>query len=325
MSILTQTKPNVTPTTSVPKLSAIWICTAKDPHLQKTVEQYVETLSSLPYHCELIVVGNGGAHRVAAKLNETLRAAEIPTRIVLLRRISDESLTIHAGLRASRGEFIALLPEYLQTDPNDVSRLLEDLENGSEYVASWRSPRVDSRWSAFKSTVFNRITQCLTGVKLHDINSSLRVMKREVAESVPIYGDLARFLPILAAMQGYRISEVKTQHLEERIGRGDYRLRVYIRRILDLLTLFFLLDFTRKPLRFFGLPGSFTLMLGTVTLVTVTIQKLMGTGLSDRPALVFGAILVVLGIQLFSLGLLGELIIFTHGRKMRDNHVETIL
>ena len=150
-------------------------------------------------------------------------------------------------------------------------------------------------------------------------------MKREVAESVPIYGDLARFLPILAAMQGYRISEVKTQHLEERTGRGDYRLRVYIRRILDLLTLFFLLDFTRKPLRFFGLPGSFTLMLGTVTLVTVTIQKLMGTGLADRPALVFGAILVVLGIQLFSLGLLGELIIFTHGRKMRDNHVETIL
>jgi hypothetical protein len=173
--------------------------------------------------------------------------------------------------------------------------------------------------------VFNRITRWLMGVSLQDLNSGLRVLRRELAEDVPIYGDLYRFWPLLAARQGYRVTEVETDHLQERVQKGDYRFGVYLRRALDLLTLFFLMKFTRKPLRFFGLLGSATLFLGSLVTGVLVIERLLGwTSLADRPALIFGVLLIVLGIQLFSLGLLGELIIFTYGNKLRDYRVETI-
>jgi hypothetical protein len=307
-----------------PKLSAIWVCSDNDPQLETSLRRYLEALESLPYRCDLTIVGNGAARDAATKLEPTLRRSAVPSRIVSLHRGCDQSTAIRAGLQASDGELIALLPSYVQTEPAELHRMLAKIEDGGDYIASWRSPRVDSRWNRLKSVVFNGATRFVTGINLHDVNSGLRVMRRKLAEEVPVYGDLDRFWPILAATQGFRVTEIKTKHLEERVNRGDYRLGVYLRRLLDLLTLFFLTKFTRKPFRFFGLIGSATFASGSLITAILCVQRLMGKSLADRPALVLGVLLMVLGIQLFSLGLLGELIIFTHGKKMQHYHVDKV-
>ena len=307
-----------------PRLSAIWICNRRDPDLRATLQRYLQTLSSLPHVCDLTIVGNGVDGDVLSKLRPILEVSDVTSRVISLHRSCDQSTAIQAGLKASDGDVIALLPAYMQTEPTYLREMLDEIDAGADYVASWRFPRVDSKWNRLKSVVFNHVTCFLTGIELHDVNSGLRVMTRELTEHVPIYGDLDRFWPFFAATQGYRIEEVKTKHLHERVERGDYRLGVYVRRVLDLLTLFFLYKFTRKPLRFFGLIGSTTFAAGSLITAVLVVQRLFGTSLADRPALIFGVLMVVLGIQLFSLGLLGELIIFTHGKSVRDYHVDKI-
>jgi hypothetical protein len=183
---------------------------------------------------------------------------------------------------------------------------------------------VDSRRATKFSELFNSLTRRLTGIKLHDVNSGLRAMKRQVIEEVQVYGDLARFLPVLAVMQGFRVGEVKVRHLEERVEKGDYRLGIILRRLLDMLTLFFLLKFTRKPLRFFGLIGSATLASGLVLSLILVVQRVLGTMLSDRPLFLVGMLLIVLGVQLFSIGLIGELLIFIHARDIREYKVDAV-
>jgi hypothetical protein len=310
---------------SKPRLSAVWICSESDPLLQETLQHYLHALAALPSPCELIVVGNGAARQRMGEILPVLEKSTVPCTVVDLLGSQDESSPILAGVHASRGKLVALLPPYLQIDPAELSRMLEKIGEGADYVASWRSPRVDSWVSRLRSATFNRLTRFLTRVPLHDINSGLRLMRREMFEQVPVYGDLHRFLPVLAALQGYRVTEVKTRHLQERAGKGDYRPGIYLRRLLDLLTLFFLFKFTRKPLRFFGLIGSTFLAVGALILVTLCVQRLLGTtALGNRPLLIFGILFFMLGVKLFSLGLLGELIIFTHGKGLSEYRVERV-
>lgn len=308
-----------------PQVSAVWACCGQDPELEHTAEQYVAALEALPLSAELIVVTNGSAETARNRLLPLLRRSKLQSTIVHISHFRDESTPLRAGLQASRGEYVALLPQYLQSDPNDIQSMLDKLDEGYDYVASWRNPRVDSRRSSWTSRLFNLLTRWISGLPLHDVNSGLRLARRELTNHVPIYGDLHRFLPHLAASQGFRVTEVRTKHLQERVETGDYGVGVYVRRLLDLLGLFFLVKFTRKPLRFFGMIGSGTLAAGALITGVLCVQRLLKlTALADRPALMFGVLMVVLGIQLFALGLLGELIIFTHGRMLRDSHVEFI-
>jgi hypothetical protein len=192
-------------------------------------------------------------------------------------------------------------------------------------VASWRTPRIDSKSEQTKSRIFNWIAAWFSGVRLHDINSGLRVMRREVIEHLPLYGDLHVYLPILAARQGFRVGEVPVRHLQERPNRSARGASVYLRRALDLLTLFFLIRFTQKPFRFFGGIGSILLAGGGVITLVLGIDRLFfGTALANRPMLVLGTLLMVFGIQMFSLGLIGELIIFVSAGGMTDYQVEQV-
>lgn len=307
-----------------PQLSALWILAEHDPTSADTVRQYLEALAQCTVPCELRIVDNGVGAAATAQVVAVLQEHEIPSAIVRLYRALDESAAIAVGLKTAEGSLIVLLPPYLQTDPGELSRMLERIEEGYDFVGSWRSPRVDSRLAQLNSALFNRLASFLTGTRFHDLNSGLRLMRREVVEQLPLYGDLHHFLPILAAEQGFRVTEMKTRHLAERVRKGDYRFGVYWRRLLDLLTIFFLVKFTRKPLRFFGLIGSMVMFVGVVITLVLCVQRLLGTALADRPALVIAVAMIVLGTQLFSLGLLGELIIFSHRKRLRDHRVEKV-
>ena len=306
-----------------PRLSAIWLCGPDDPNQCETLRAYLTTLESLPCACDLTIVGNGLADANPALLS-VLESSDVPSKVINLHRRSDNSTAIAAGLDASSGEVVALLPSYLQSEPSNLVQMLDEIDAGSDYVATWRSPRIDSWPGRLQSRLFNFITRSLTDIKLHDINSGLRLMRRDITKNVPMYSELDRFLPIMAAMQGYRVTEIKVRHLAERVNRGDGGLGVYFRRILDLMTLIFLYKFTRKPLRFFGLLGGFTLLIGALIAGMIAVQRLTGTPAADRPALLLSVLMMVLGVQLFSLGLLGELIIFIHGTKLESRHVEKV-
>ena len=271
------------------------------------------------------MIADGTGPQAPAGLAEVLRHVTSPSTVLHLHRGAGESAALSVGFRQAKGDAIVILPAYPQVDEAEIGRITASLLDGEhDYVASWRHPRVDGRADRALSGFFNALTRRVTGTQLHDINSSLRAMKRAVVAEVPLQGDLHRFLPILASMQGFRVGEIPVRHIAERVRRGDYRLGIFVRRVLDLLTLFFLIKFTRKPLRFFGLLGTAVFAVGAVILTILFVERLFGVALRDRPLLVYGVFMFVLGAQLFSIGLLGELIIFTYGREVAEYKVETV-
>ena len=193
-------------------------------------------------------------------------------------------------------------------------------------VVARRWPRIDPWINQVQNYGFHLITRGLTGVQLHDLGCGLKGLRRRVVRGIHLYGDLHRFLPLLAYQRGFRVAEVSVpQHPQD--GRMRvYRLGTYLRRLLDILTLVFLLKFTKKPLRFFGLIGAGLFGAGFFVSLVLAIQKSFGlTALADRPLLILGVLLMVLGFQTGSIGLLGEIIIFTHARKMKDYAIDRFL
>jgi hypothetical protein len=175
-------------------------------------------------------------------------------------------------------------------------------------VAS-RSPRVDSWLNRVQSHVFHRMIGGLTDRRFHDIACGVRLIRRPVAEALPLYGDLHRFLPALALREGYRVAEVPVPQHPSDAGTRVYRPGVYLRRLLDVAAFFFLAKFTEKPLRFFGLVGSVFFGLGAVTSLVLLVERLAGQRIADRPLLLLAVLLIALGVQLMGLGLVGEIIV----------------
>ena len=308
------------------RYSFVWKFSESDDQHLDVLGRYLEPIQKYCEDFELIAVSDGSSGDSIGQVVEFLREKKVNSKVLGFHRFVGESSAVSAGFKESAGDIIVVLPSYLQIDPGCVEDVLRAIESENyDYVATWRHPRVDHGIGPNMSRLFNWLTQRITGVKLNDLNSGLRAMRRQIVDDVPVYGELFRFLPVLAAMQGFRLGEVRARHLEERVRRGDYSLGIYARRILDILTLFFLTKFTRKPLRFFGLVGSGTLLLGVGICGTLSLQKIFWSGaLAGRPLLILGTLLIALGIQLFSIGLLGELIIFIHARDIHDYKVERV-
>jgi hypothetical protein len=194
-------------------------------------------------------------------------------------------------------------------------------------VVAARWPRATaSRFEAFRRRLFHWLVSSVTGENFTDLGCGARAFKRSVADEIPIYGDQHRFIPLLALRRGFRVAEVQVRQSErDRYDKG-YGPRTYLRRLLDIFTVVFLVRFTKKPLRFFGMIGSVMFLLGAIFLVYVVGERLFfNVALSDRPALLLSSLLVVLGLQIFALGLLGELIIFTHARDLKEYTIERIV
>lgn len=312
------------PITSV---SFVWICDRGDADINTTLSRFIEAMHAETAPWTLTVVNNGvgatAAHRIASRLKNE----EIESKLINFAVRSPESTALSIALQQTTGDVIVLLPAYPQSDPKDLPRMMDAIHNGMDYVASWRSPRIDSKREQRKSKLFNAVTRWFSGLDIHDINSGLRVVRREVIENIPLYGDLHIYLPILASRQGFSVGEVPVRHLEERPGLGPSArgIGVYPRRALDLLTLFFLMRFTQKPFRFFGGLGTGLLTTGGIINLALAVQKLwFHDSLADRPMLVLATLLMVLGIQMFSLGLLGELIIFVNAGGVKDYQIEQV-
>lgn len=237
-----------------------------------------------------------------------------------------QAVCLKAGLKESSGEIVVVCGSYQQITNDSLIQLLEFLEGGTDIISPWRQHRVDPWFNRFQSEVFNIFVRKITKSYLHDLSCTVKVFRREVLERTEIYGNMYRFLPIVAARKGFKTKEVKCEHYQERGKTGIYGLSEYVARLIEIFTLYFNTRFTRKPLHFFSSIGLGLMLIGLLITSSIFIQKFfMGLPIGDRPILLLAIFFMVLGIQAASVGLLGEIIAFTHGRHKKEYTIEKII
>ncbi len=285
---------------------------------------YKSALDALGVTYEVIVVLDGPRPELAADVQRLLGSGASLAVIGLTRRFG-EATALVAGFQRARGRTILTLPAYHQIRGSEIGKLVRAL-GVVDLAIGRRWPRVGSRFEVLRRDLFHRVLAAVTGQRLHDLGCGARAMKRRVLEEISLYGDQHRFLPVLASRNGFKVMEIELQQSPLDRLVGSYALREYVRRALDVCTVFFLVRFTKKPLRFFGMVGVSTFLVGAVLVAGLAIDRLVfGHPLADRPALLLSSLLVVLGMQLFALGLLGELVIFTHARDIKDYQIEEVV
>jgi glycosyltransferase involved in cell wall biosynthesis len=247
-------------------------------------------------------------------------------RGIRLRRNFGKAAALSAGFNAARGEIVVTMDADLQDDPRELPMFLIALEKGFDVVSGWKRVRHDPWHKVWPSRVFNFLVSGLTGVHLHDHNCGMKAYRKAVLQEVRLYGELHRFIPVLAAARGFRIGEIEIQHRPRRFGRSKYGVRRFFKGFLDLMTVKFLTGYGRRPQHFLGGFGLFSFMAGNVALIYLTITWLVnwcapGTflPLHERPLLIYAVAAIFLGMQMMSLGFLAELLVAYQGRD-EDNY-----
>ena len=287
-------------------------------------EAYDQALSKAARQYEWLFVLDGDRVEIRAYL-DGLRERGHPVRIFQLAKSFGEAAALTVGFEHARGEVLLTLPDRFQVEPAAIQRIFGALE-GCDMVVTRRWPRTDSRFSRIKTAVFNRLVAFRGGSRFHDLGCSVRIFRRAVAEEVPLYGDQEIFLPLLARQRGFLVKEIDLPQARRAPYVRRHGFGVYLRRLLDIVSVWFITKFTRKPLRFFGLVGTGVAAIGLAVLLVVIIERLFfGVSLADRPALLLSSLLVVLGVQVVSIGLVAELVVFTHSRDLKEYQVREIV
>jgi glycosyltransferase involved in cell wall biosynthesis len=264
---------------------------------------------------EAIFVDDGSLDGSFAALTR-LHARTENVRVVRLRRNFGKSAALAAGFAQAQGETVVTIDGDLQDDPSEIPRLLTKLEEGFDLVSGWKARRRDPWRRRMVSRIFNAVTSRVSGLRLHDMNCGLKAYRTEVVRGLPLYGELHRFIPVLAYYRGFRVAELPVNHRPRTHGRSRYGLERYLRGFLDLLTVTFMGRYRHRPLHLFGGLGFVLGLLGTVVLVYLTVLKATGEAIGQRPLLTLGVLLVVVGLQFFSLGLLSEMVTSHHEERV---------
>jgi glycosyltransferase involved in cell wall biosynthesis len=273
---------------------------------------------------EFVFVLDGPLADVAAALAVLQQSGENIT-VVSMSREFGEATALMAGFEQCSGQTILTLPAYSQIDATDIVKLVAAMDR-CDMAVGHRWPRAGGWLESLRRRAFHGLVASVTGLKLRDLGCGARAMTRRVLEEISVYGDQHRFLPVLADRQGFRVLEIDVAQSPADRFEGVYPPRDYAHRVLDIFTVFFLVRFTKKPLRFFGMLGASLFGLGSLLVFYLVIQRLFfGQALADRPALLLSSLLLVVGLQLFALGLLGEIIIFTHARNIKDYQIDRVI
>ena len=292
------------------------------------LDELDSALEPLEEPWEAIFVDDGSTDGTFSALTR-LHAAHERVQVVRLRRNFGKATALQAGFGRARGEQIVTIDGDLQDDPAEIPRLLAKLEEGFDLVSGWKTRRRDPWTRRTLSRLFNWVTGRISGLRLHDLNCGLKAYRVDVVRGLRIYGELHRFLPVLAHYQGFRVGELSVNHRRREHGRSRYGVERYLRGFLDLLTVSFIGRYRHRPLHLFGGFGLVLGLFGTAILAYLTVLKLTGAAIGHRPLLVLGVLLVVVGMQFFSLGLLSEMVTSQHeeraGARDRELEIEEIL
>ena len=301
--------PGEVPTVPAPALSVVVPLYNEEGSLHQLVEKLLEVLRPLGLAFELVLVDDGSRDATPQILGQM--ASQVPELVaVLLRRNYGQTAAMAAGFDSSRAPIIVTMDGDLQNDPADIPLLIDTLEEeGYDLVSGWRHQRQDGALNRLlPSLIANRLIARVTGVRLHDYGCSLKAYRREVVADMNLYGELHRFLPALAFIEGARIGEVRVQHHPRRYGNSKYGIDRTFRVLMDLLTVWFMKRFLTRTMHVFGLAGLTTLGLGLLIALWLVGEKLLlGTNIGNRPLLLMAVLAILSGVQLFCFGLLSEL------------------
>ena len=266
---------------------------------------------------EVIFVDDGSTDGTFSALTR-LHNSEQNVRVVRLRRNFGKATALVAGFDQARGETVVTIDGDLQDDPAEIPRLLAKLDEGFDLVTGWKTHRRDPISRRLLSRLFNRVTSAFSGVRLHDMNCGLKAYRKEVVHGLRLYGELHRFIPVLAHYRGFRIAELPVNHRPREHGRSRYGVERYLRGFLDLLTVSFIGRYGHRPLHLFGGLGLLLGAIGSAILIYLTVVKALGHAIGQRPLLLLGVLLVVIGMQFFSLGLISEMITSHHEERVQE-------
>lgn len=291
-----------------PELSVVIPLFNEQDSIEPLYRGLKKALQHLGKEYEIIVVDDGSTDGSFDSLKR-LHAGDPVLRVVRLRRNFGQSAAFSAGFDHAQGSVIVTIDADLQNDPADIPKLLEKMDQGYDIVSGWRVHRQDTFLSRrLPSTVANWLISRITGIKLHDYGCSLKAYRLEVVRSVQLYGELHRFIPALASWMGVRVAEIPIGHRPRRFGKSKYDLSRTVRVLLDLLTVKFLLSYSTRPMQIFGLLGLMSFAVGTAIAAYLSFVRLVfGSPIADRPLLLLAILLIFVGVQLVTMGLLGEL------------------
>ncbi len=285
----------------------------EEENLRRLHERLHAALAPLGIPYEVIIVDDGSSDGSFAVLQE-LAADDACLKVVQLRRNYGQTPALRAGIDCSSGDVIVTMDGDLQNDPADIPMLLERLEQGYDVVLGWRKDRQDGLWHRkLPSWIANALIRWVTRVKAKDMGCTLRAMRREAAQELPLYGEMHRFIPVLSQHNGHRILQVPVRHHPRQFGKTKYNISRTVRVLLDLITVKFLHSYLTRPMHVFGLGGLLCITGGFVSLlVTIGQRILWNEHMNRNPLLLFSVLLTVVGVQFISMGLIGEVLARTY-------------
>jgi len=308
-----------------PEVSVVVPISERHDDLKLLYKLYADELIKMERSFEFVFILDGNFPTAHHDLLE-LKSEGESLRIIKLAKTFGESTALMEGFQQAKGNTILTLASYFQIEPKDLPKVFSAYDEGNDLVITRRYPRKDPFVNRVQSFVYHYLIRKLTGAPFKDITSGMRLIDKNILKEFNLYGDLHRFIPVFAFQRGIKVKEVNVSQRKEDIQVRLVKPGVYLRRFLDILTLFFLVKFTKKPLRFFGLIGSFLVLSGFVISVYLSMLRLFGgEALSNRPLLLVGILLMVFGLQTFSVGLVGELILFSHAKDIKDYKIEEII
>lgn len=302
---------------AVEDFSLVIPCYNEQESLPELYEKISVVMARMKMSHEIIFVDDGSTDDSSREI-EALHHKDERVKLVQFIRNYGKSAALAAGFQVANGRFVVTMDSDLQDDPEEIPHLLAMIEKGYDLVSGWKKVRHDPLSKRVASKVYNYFTSLFSGIRLHDFNCGLKIYRREVVKSMRVYGELHRYLPVIAHHNGYRVTEIPVQHHARKYGTSKFGIARFARGAFDLMTISFLTRYKMRPLHLFGVIGFLASLGGIIISITLAYERLFENKyLSNRPLLFLGVLLIIVGIQFFSIGLLGEMI--TSLRKDSDS------
>ncbi len=277
--------------------------------LPELIRNLDEVIADISENYEIIIVEDGSTDNSMHVLKQ-LAEDNSHLHVCQLRRNFGKATALDVGFNQAAGDILVTLDADLQDSPDEIPAMLQKLDEGYDLVLGWKVNRQDPLHKTLPSKLFNNVTAFFAGIKLHDFNTGLKVLRREVADNISIYGELHRYIPALAHWKGFKVTEIGVKHNPRKYGKSKFGSERYLRGFFDLLTVAFITKYAGRPMHFFGKIGLPLVASGLSICIYMTIEKLRGHFIAFRPLLTLGVLLLIVGILFFSTGFLGELILY---------------
>lgn len=300
------------------KVSVLVPLLNEEESLSKLVREISSVFENISTDYEIFFIDDGSTDN-SMKVIKDLARTNNKIRYISFRKNYGKSAALNVGFRNVTGDVVITMDADLQDDPAEIPSLLQELQKGYDLVSGWKKQRHDPFIKKYSSRFFNYVTKVMSGIKIHDFNCGLKAYRKSVVKSIDIHGELHRYIPVLADWKGFKISEVVVKHHPRRYGKTKFGISRFFKGFIDLITVIFTTRYIKRPLHFFGMLGVVSFLIGFIIDAYLSILWFMDKiHLSNRPVLFLGTVLIIVGVQFFSLGLIGEML--AHNSKKEDDY-----